>query len=100
MVVLLSTPLDLGRPPSDFFLGQLVVHNPEVGSLWNPRLCALWPLPFLGLLSVPEPWDQGRTSTDTRNRAGDPHQILTKLQRPQPSPVKGVMKLPYKTDPP
>lgn len=76
MVVLLSTPLDLGRPSSDFSLGKLVVHNSEVGSLWNPRLCAVWPLPsvtFLGLPSVPEPWDQGRTSTGSG--AGDPDQV-------------------------
>lgn len=75
MVVLLSMPLGLGRPSSDFSLRKLVVHNPEVGRLWNPRLCAVWPLPSvtcLGLPSVPEPWDQGRTSTNTRNGAGDP----------------------------
>lgn len=66
LVVLLFIPFDLGRTSSDFSLGNLVVHNPEVGSLWNARLCAVWPLPSVACLdlpSVPQPWDQGRTST-------------------------------------
>lgn len=78
LVVLLSTPRDLGRPSSDLSLGKLVAHNPEVGSLWNARLCAVWSLPSvtcLGLPLVPQPWDQRRSSTNTRNGAGHPDQV-------------------------
>lgn len=77
LVILPSTPLDLGRSSSDFSLGKLVVQN-TTGSLWNPRLCAVWPLPSvtcLGLPSLPQPWDQGRTCTNTRNGPGDPDQV-------------------------